>query len=194
MNRMQYVYEGGTNKLLAQYSWDALSRTQQIAYGDGTSDAYSQYDAGDNLETLTQNYGTGSSATFGYSWYMNHQRQSAEVSNPAFQYVPQASTVDYGPADADNGLTTETASAGNANMSYDGNHNLTYDGYNTLTYDVENRVIQAENALSCASPCTYLYDPLGERKQKSVAGVATDFVLAGGEEIADRPIHSKASS
>ena len=29
------------------------------------------------------------------------------------------------------------------------------------------------------------YDPLGERKQKSVAGVATDFVLAGGEEIAD---------
>ena len=71
-------------------------------------------------------------------------------------------------------------------MSYDGNHNLTYDGYNTLTYDVENRVIQAENALSCASgnPCTYLYDPLGERKQKTVAGAATDFVLAGGEEIA----------
>ena len=55
-------------------------------------------------------------------------------------------------------------------MSYDGNHNLTYDGNNTLTYDVENRVIQAENALSCASasPCTYLYDPLGERKQKTV--------------------------
>ncbi len=119
MNRMQYVNEGGTNKLLAQYSWDALSRTQQIAYGDGTSDAYSQYDAGDNLETLTQNYGTGSSVTFGYTWYMNHQRQSVEVSNPAFQYVPQASTVDYGPADVDNGLTTESLSAGNATMSYD---------------------------------------------------------------------------
>ena len=53
MNRMQYVYEGGTNKLLAQYSWDALSRAQSIAYGDGTSDAYSQYDAGDNLKTPT---------------------------------------------------------------------------------------------------------------------------------------------
>ncbi|MGP8250580.1 MAG: RHS repeat-associated core domain-containing protein [Terracidiphilus sp.] len=52
---------------------------------------------------------------------------------------------------------------------------------------MENRVIQAENALSCASasPCTYLYDPLGERKEKSVGGTATDFVLAGGEEIAD---------
>jgi hypothetical protein len=56
MNRMQYVNEGGTNKLLAQYSWDALSRAQSIAYGDGTSDAYSQYDAGDNLQTLTQTY------------------------------------------------------------------------------------------------------------------------------------------
>ena len=48
-------------------------------------------------------------------------------------------------------------------------------------------MVQAENAVSCASAsaCTYLYDPLGERKQKSVAGTATDFVLAGGEEIAD---------
>jgi RHS repeat-associated protein len=44
-------------------------------------------------------------------------------------------------------------------------------------------MIQAENAPWGAS--TYLYDPLGERKEKSVAGVATDFVLAGGEEIAD---------
>ncbi|MGP8250582.1 MAG: hypothetical protein ACLQHF_01010, partial [Terracidiphilus sp.] len=109
------------------------------------------------------------------------------MSDGVFQYVPQADTADYGPADTDNGLTTESLSAGNATMSYDGNHNLTYDGYNTLTYDVENRVIQAENALSCASasPCTYLYDPLGQRKQKTVAGAATDFVLAGGEEIAD---------
>ena len=91
-----------------------------------------------------------------------HQFKLVGVNNPAFQYVPQASTVDYGPADMDNGLTTETASSGNATMSYDGNHNLTYDGVNTLTYDVENRLIQAENALSCASasPCTYLYDPL----------------------------------
>ena len=73
-------------------------------------------------------------------------------------------------------------------MTYDGNHNLTYDGYNTLTYDVENRLVQAENAVWGTS--TYLYDPLGQRRQK-VVGVdtatpaATDFVLAGGEEIAD---------
>jgi RHS repeat-associated protein len=185
LNRMQYVHEGGADNLLAQYSWDALSRAQSIAYGDGTSDAYSQYDAGDNLQTLTQTYnGSNSSVTFNYAWLMDHQLNSAGVNNPLFQYVPQAGTVNYGAADADNGLTT----AGGASMTYDGNHNLTYDGINTLNYDVENRMVQAENAAWGAS--TYLYDPLGQRKQKVVGvntamPVATDFVLAGGEEIAD---------
>jgi RHS repeat-associated protein len=188
MNRMQYVNEGGTNKLLAQYSWDALSRAQSIAYGDSTTDVYSQYDAGDNLKTLTQTYnGSGNSATFSYTWLMNHQLNSAGVNNPLFQYVPQAGTVSYGAADVDNGLSTMTASTGSATMTYDGNHNLSFDGYNTLSYDVENRMVQAENATWCpaTSPCTYLYDPLGERKQKTVSGFATDFVLAGGEEVAD---------
>jgi RHS repeat-associated protein len=189
MNRVQYVNEGGTNNLLAQYSWDALSRAQSIAYGDGTSDSYSQYDAGDNLNTLTQTYnGSNSSVTFNYAWLMNHQLNSAGVNNPLFQYMPQAGTVSYGIANTDNGLTTMTASTGNATMTYDGNYNLTYDGYNTLSYDVENRMVQAENAGWGAS--TYLYDPLGQRRQKVVgvntaAPVSTDFVLAGGEEIAD---------
>ena len=98
--------------------------------------------------------------------------------------MPTAGTVSYGAADADNGLTA----VGGASMTYDGNENLTYDGYNTLSYDVENRLIAAQNAAWGAS--TYLYDPLGERKQKVVGvntftPVATDFVLAGGEEIAD---------
>ncbi len=189
MNRMQYVKEGGSNNLLAQYNWDALSRTQMIAYGDGTSDAYSQYDAADNLQTLTQNYGgTDNSVTFSYAWQMNHQRASVGVSDMAFQYVPTAGTESYGPADVDNGLSTETGSLGSANLTYDGNHNLTFDGYNTLTYDVENRMVEAQNAAWGASQ--YLYDPLGQRKQKTVGvgspmPVTTQFVLAGGEEIGD---------
>jgi len=129
-----------------------------------------------------------SSVTFNYTWLMNHQLNSAGVNNQLFQYVPQAGTVSYGTADVDNALTTETANSGSASFTYDGNHNLTYDGYNTLSYDVENRLIAAENAAWGTS--TYLYDPLDERKQKVVGAdtampVATDFVLAGGEEIAD---------
>ena len=122
-----------------------------------------------------------------YNRKPNHQLKSVGVNNPLLQSVPQAGTVSYGAADADNGLTSVLSTAGSATMSYDGNHNLTYDGYNTLTYDVENRMVQAENAVWCpiGNACTYLYDPLGERRQKTVAGAATDFVLAGGEEIAD---------
>ena len=63
-------------------------------------------------------------------------------------------------------------------MTYDGNHNLTYDGYNTLTYDVENRLVQAENAVWGTS--TYLYDPLGQRRQK-VVGV--DTATPGGDRL-----------
>lgn len=119
---------------------------------------------------------------------MNHQLSSAGVNNPLFQYVPQAGTVSYGAADADNGLTTQLSLSGAATMTYDGNHNLTYDGNNSFSYDVENRLIEAENAASGMS--TYSYDPLGRRRQKTVGisttmPVTTDFVLAGGEEIAD---------
>ncbi len=82
-----------------------------------------------------------------YNRKPNHQLKSVGVNNPLLQSVPQAGTVSYGAADADNGLTSVLSTAGSATMSYDGNHNLTYDGYNTLTYDVENRMVQAENAV-----------------------------------------------
>ena len=83
------------------------------------------------------------------------------MSNWLFQYVPTVGTTSYGTANVNNGYTT----AGGASLTYDGNQNLTFDGVNTLTYDVENRLIQAQNA---AGTSTYLYDPLGHRKQKQV--------------------------
>src|ERR1039458_9085952 len=117
---------------------------RSIAYDDGSSEAYSQYDVGDNLQTLTQTYnGSNSSVTFNYTWLVNHQLNSAGVNNPLFQYVPRAGTVSYGAADQDNGLTTESSSSGSASMTYDGNHNLTYDGYNTFGYDRANRMVKA---------------------------------------------------
>jgi YD repeat-containing protein len=48
-------------------------------------------------------------------------------------------------------------------------------GNNTTTYAYDSASNVANDGAS-----TYLYDPLGERKEKSVAGVATNFVLAGG--------------
>jgi RHS repeat-associated protein len=181
LNRATEMDENGSAASpLAKYQWDSLSRLTLISYGDGSSDAYSQYDAGDNLQTLAESLGGGqNNVTFSYSWLKNHQRQSAAVNNGAFQYVPSTGTIDYAAANANNGYT----SSGSTNFTYDGNRNLTFDGSNTLTYDVENRIVTAENGV--AEQGQYLYDPLGHRKQKQVSGVATQYVLAGDDEIAD---------
>jgi RHS repeat-associated protein len=161
-----------------------------LTYGDGTADAYSSYDAGNNLQTLTQTYsGTDNSVTFSYTWQKNHQRASTGVNNGAFQYLPPKGTTDFGAANANNGYPSmeNMSTDATANFTYDGNQNMTFDGVNTLTYDVENRLVEAQNAAWGTS--TYLYDPLGRRKQKQVVDgsytVTTQFVLAGGQEIAD---------
>jgi hypothetical protein len=103
-----------------------------ITYGDGTTDSYSQYDADDNLLTLTQNFaGAGNSVSFSYGWFSNRQRQSVGVDNNAFQYVPSVPmTVSYYPADVNNGYTgsSSTPSGLSAAYTYDGNQNLTYFG------------------------------------------------------------------
>jgi RHS repeat-associated protein len=190
MNRMTEIDQNGsTSTPLAKYQWDLLSRQTQITYGDGTTDSYSQYDAADNLETLTQTYaGADNSVTFSYAWQKNHQRASVGVSDIAFQYVPPTSTTTYPAANPDNGyISLDNSITGNTNFTYDGNQNMTFDGFNTLTYDVENRLIEAQNGAWGTS--TYRYDPLGQRKQKQVTSGAwvttTQFVLAGNEEIAD---------
>ena len=155
-----------------------------LTYGDGTSDGYSQYDAGDNLQRITQTFAGGSEVSFSYSWFANHQRQATGVDNSAFQYAPPSpQTVSYNPADVNNGYTMSNVGTDSTSYTYDCNRNLTFDGRNTLAYDVENRLVQAQNAVWGTS--TYLYDPLGHRKQKQVGDVVTQFVLVGGQEIAD---------
>jgi RHS repeat-associated protein len=182
LNRMTEIDENGSAaKALVKYQWDSLSRPTLITYGDATTDAFSQYDADDNPLTLALNFGGGqNNVSFSYSWLKNHQRQSATVSNAAFQYTPSQGTVNYAPANVNNGYT----SVGGMNFTYDGNRNLTFDGFNTLTYDVENRVVTAQNQ-AIVGTAQYLYDPLNHRKQKQVNGVTTQFVLAGDQEIAD---------
>ena len=179
LNRMTEIDANGSAVApLAKYQWDVLSRLTLLTHGDGTTDAYAQYDAGDNLLALTETFTGGSSVTFQHGWFKNHQRQSTSVGNSAFQSVPTTGTLNYS-SDVDNAYTAVNAT----NLAYDGNHNLTYDGFNTLSYDVENRLVQAQSQLSGTSQ--YFYDPLGRRKQKSVGGVITQFILAGNDEIGD---------
>ena len=70
------------------------------------------------------------------------------MSNGVFQYVPVVGTTSYGTANADNGyVSLDSSVSGSESFTYDGNQNMTFDGVNTLTYDVENRLIEAQNAV-----------------------------------------------
>lgn len=179
LNRMTEIdANGSTATPLVKYQWDSLSRLASISYGDGTRDSYSLYDAADNPLALVESFSGGSGVTFNYTWFNNHQRASCSVDNSIFQFVPFTGSTSY-TSDADDGYVT----VGAATITYDGNHNVAYDGSNTMAYDVENRLIQAVNV--AAGTNQYLYDPLGNRKQKTVNGVTTQFLVAGGDEIAD---------
>jgi RHS repeat-associated protein len=180
LNRMKEIDESGSaSKPLAKYSWDLLSRTTLITYGDGTTDAYANYDAADNPGTLTTTFTGGGAFAFTYGWFLNHQRESTSVNSAAYQYAPTAGTISYGAANVDNGYTT----VGGKTLAYDGNRNLSSDGTYTLTHDVENRLTGA--ALGTVTEASFLYDPLGHRKQQTAGAAVTQYVLAGADEVAD---------
>ena len=71
-------------------------------------------------------------------------------------------------------------------IGYDADGNLTSDGTYGFTYDAENRLTAASKTGVSAS---YLYDPSGRRRQKTVTGGSyagtTQYLSAGDDEIAE---------
>ena len=66
--------------------------------------------------------------------------------------------------------------------SYDAAGNLLNDGVHSYTYDAENRII----AVDGGSTATYLYDPEGRRKLKTIGTTTTSFIYdLDGRVIAD---------
>jgi RHS repeat-associated protein len=109
-----------------------------------------------------------------------HQRLTTGAADQTYQFAPATGSTAYGTANADDTYPTVAS----ATLTYDANRNVTFDGANTLTYDVENRLIQA---VSGGVTTTYLYDPLGHRKQKTVGTTVTQTIFDGDDEIADFP-------
>lgn len=61
---------------------------------------------------------------------------------------------------------------GTATLSYDANGNLTNDGTNIYTWDSRNHL----TAISKGSTASFVYDALGRREQKTIAGMSTQFL------------------
>ena len=203
------------NDVLAEYSYDELSRRTQLTLGNGASVDY-QYDLGNRLTELSNHISSADAITFEYADYdkMGNRLSAKANTDPAQVYTYdnryQLTLVDYNDGNAtaygydtvgnrshvndgnvtlylSNSLNQYTAMGG-VPLSYDTNGNLTGSGGNTYyEYDCENRLTRVfdQNGDTVAS---YAYDYLGRRIQKTVYGspdVVTKYAYDGDQVIAE---------
>ena len=175
LNRITDVLQSGSSSL-AHYAYDAASRRTALTYGNTAHAAYG-YAPNNDLTSLTQSF-VGSAVSLTYGYNKVHQRISNAPSDASYLYHPAAAlSASYTP----NAVNEYTVAAG-ATLSYDGNANLKTDGTYTYGYDTENRLL---TVTATGHSFAYSYDPLSRRKQKTVDGVVTQYLLDGSQEIAE---------
>ncbi|KAB8333634.1 hypothetical protein SD80_012640 [Scytonema tolypothrichoides VB-61278] len=180
-NSVVIIKENGTAGYLAGYSYDPLLRRVLMNYGNGGVANYAWEDDGD-LDVLSHGLSPTESLTFNYGYDKTHRRNSLVVSVDAYSWHPggtagSTTTANYGTANSVNQYQNVGAP-----YTYDQQGNLTGNGVWTYTYDTENRLVRAEASPTVAA---FTYDPLGRRYSKTVNGVKTIYLYAGGREIAE---------
>jgi RHS repeat-associated protein len=180
-NRMTTATDSAST-VLATYTYDAMSRRTNLAYGNTASLAYASTDAGD-LTSLTNDFVTNSKNvvyTLGYT--DAHQLASETISKAAYRYGPAAGTDSYGTINTLNQYASMTPAGGTAQaLSYDPNGNLIGDGAMNLAYDPENHLVLVSGSVAA----TYAFDPLGRRQTKVTGGSTTEFLSDNDDEIAE---------
>ena len=194
LNRVCKVKENATttcaaidpiSSLVAQYTWDTLSRRQSIAYGNGVNSGWSYfYDSA--LSGITHTMGSRSVA-LAYARNQVNQltTQTVSITDPTATLTPNSfllhpsatSSTAYAP----NNLNQYNTVAG-ISKGYDLNGNLTSDGTYAYEYDEENRLRSATGA---GNSIAYDYDPLERRRAKTVNGTMTRFLSDDQEEIGE---------
>jgi len=174
LNRLTQVLESGTT-LLAQYTYDPLSRRATLTCGNGNSSIYA-YEIDDDLASLQHQF-TGSNANLNYMYDNTHNRTDFTSDDDRFVFSPLDDSQSY----ASNSLN-QYASVNGVPFTYDGNGNLTSDGVNTYAYDAENRLVGATTLLYSSM---YTYDPFGRRISKKVGSVTTSYVHDGDQVIVE---------
>jgi RHS repeat-associated protein len=174
-NRMDQVFENG-GPLLADYSYDTLSRRKDLARGNGDTTSYG-YEPDNDLSGIVHG-GLPGAPTFSFTRNGAHQLLTSTVSDATLSWTPTASSnVAYVP-----NTLNQYASVGGTAFTYDLKGNLTADGASTYAYDAENRLTQAARV---GVTTTYAYDGLGRRISKNVGSTITQYLLDGDEEIAE---------
>ncbi len=175
---------------LATYTYDAMSRRTNLAYGNAASMAYAYSDAGD-LTSLTNGFvTTNKNVVYTLGCNDAHQLASETIFKSAYRYAPGAGTDNYGTINNLNQYPSMTPAGGTAQaLSYDPNGNLIGDGAMNLAYDPKNRLVLVSGSVSAI----YAFDPLGRRQTKVTGGTMTEFPSDGDDEIARRSFRSNVS-
>jgi RHS repeat-associated protein len=194
LNRVCKVKESATttcgasdpiSTLIAQYTWDTLSRRQALAFGNSVTTSWSYFNDS-ALSGITHTIGSKSVA-LGYQRNQVNQitTHTLSITDPTEALTPRSfllqpgstSSTGYAPNNLNQYRTVSGITHG-----YDANGNLTSDGTYTYEYDEENRLRSATGA---GSSVTYDYDPLGRRRAKTVNGTMTRFLSDDQEEIGE---------
>jgi RHS repeat-associated protein len=173
------------SSLVAQYTWDTLSRRQSLAFGNSVTTGWN-YFSDSALSSLTHTIGSKSVA-LRYTRNQVNQltTQMVAITDPTWVLTPESFLWQPGSASntayAPNNLN-QYATVGGVTNGFDLNGNLTSDGTYTYEYDEENRLRSATGA---GNTITYDYDPLGRRRAKTVNGTMTRFLSDDQEEIGE---------
>jgi len=184
LNRVDRIAENGVfsgASLLADYTYDTLSRRDFLARGNGTNSDWG-YDPASRLNALIHDLpgGAANDQSFSFGYTPASQMANRTASNDNYNWT--GATI-ANRSYARNGLNQYT-NVGGVAFAYAGGDgqrgNLTSDGSRTFDYDLENRLIGVTGSASLALS----YDPLG-RLQQTVGTATTQFLYDGDRLVAE---------
>jgi RHS repeat-associated protein len=172
---------------MVNYTYDALDRLANIA--QGSSSVSLQYDSASRRQSVTLPNGITVNYVYdaaGHTTGITYQKSSNILGNLSYVYDALGRTSGISGSLARTGLPSVVNSAtydaanrltnwGGQTLSYDANGNLTGDGLNIYNWDGRNHL----SSITGSATATFVYDPLGRRVSKSVAGTATGYLYDG---------------
>jgi YD repeat-containing protein len=163
-DRLTSLTQGGA---VATYEYDDANRRTRLTLPNGVKTEYA-YDAASRLTGLTYKLGGATLGDLTYTYDAASQR--AKLGGAwARTLLPTAVT----------GATYDAANQQTAfngqSQTFDLNGNLTGDGTNTYSWNVRNQL----GSVSGPIPASFVYDPVGRRRRKTINGTVTDFVYDG---------------
>jgi len=167
-NRLTQITQGTTTVLFA---YDNANRRTTLTLPNGITTTYS-YDNSSRLTGLTYANGSTTLGNLTYGYDLVGRRTSAGGSFARTGLPLPVSTTAY---NVNNQMTTW----GTANLFYDLNGNMTSDGTHSYTWDARNHLSKIDSG----NTASFVYDPIGRRAQKVIAGTSTSFLYDGANAV-----------